>query len=172
MNKIYSPWRHQYITKQNKSANPDGTGCIFCIQINDEPENLLILKKLKHCFIVINIYPYTSGHLLIIPYQHGIEIYGLNSKTTTEIFQAGMKSMEILKVNLQTEGFNLGINVGYAGGSGITDHSHMHIVPRWKGDTNFMASIAETNVICSSISEIFEKLLPIFQSTDFDTKKL
>jgi len=155
MEKIYAPWRMEFI----KSEKP--AGCIFCkdsIRCDD-----LVLFEGKTAFVMMNRYPYISGHLMIVPFRHISRLEDLLPEEKLEIFNLQDISVRVLKASIKPEGFNIGINLGKAAGAGIDDHIHVHIVPRWSGDTNFMSVVGNVRVIPEDIYKTCELLLPHFK---------
>tara|TARA_B100001029_G_scaffold153603_1_gene137330 strand:+ start:46 stop:546 length:501 start_codon:yes stop_codon:yes gene_type:complete len=157
MNKLWAPWRMDYIhTKKDD-------GCIFCeksLSSNDQ-ENLILYRGVE-VFALMNLYPYSNGHIMIAPYLHTADTNQLNSVGNQEIMWLANKSMNILKKLMNTDGFNFGANLGKAGGAGIEEHLHYHIVPRWSGDNNFMPVINNTRVIVEALNDSWSKLKPQF----------
>ncbi len=153
MKRIFAPWRIGYI------QGPKEQGCVFCRLAKDAPSNKnFILKKNKNTFVMLNLYPYTSGHLMIIPYKHTAVLAELDDETSVELMNEMKVWTEIVKKKLKAEGCNVGMNLGQAAGAGIADHLHVHIVPRWVGDENFMPIIGETKVLPDSMESIYLKL--------------
>jgi len=158
MENLWAPWRMDYI-KSDKSKE-----CIFCTapQANDDMGRKLLYRG-EWSFVIINIYPYSNGHLMISPYRHLACITELTGKEMAEIGTLTQKSMAILREAYHPDGFNVGYNIGKSGGAGFDEHIHAHIVPRWTGDTNFMPVLAETKVHPEHIEATFQRLYPIFQ---------
>ena len=154
MDKLYAPWRIDYI-KGDKSDC-----CIFCEKPSQEQ---LVVYEGKDAFVMMNRYPYTCGHLMIIPFRHVGGIEDLTAEERVEMFDLLNVSVQILKKAMGPEGFNIGMNIGKAAGAGIEDHIHIHVVPRWSGDTNFMTAVAEIRVIPEDIIKTGEQLLPYFR---------
>ena len=160
MQSIISPWRFDYVTTGIR--NP---GCIFCraLQNPDDPESL-ILYKANHNFVLLNRYPYTNGHIMVAPYQHlssPMQVDPVILEEMMQLFQTGLRALTEV---YRAEGFNMGMNLGKLGGAGIEEHYHLHLLPRWSGDTNFMGTIAETRVIPEAFSVTISKLKPFFNS--------
>jgi ATP adenylyltransferase len=134
-------------------------GCVFCAApaLPDGPDNLIVYRG-PGAFIILNRYPYTSGHLMVVPYQHEPSLEGLDTPLLTEMMVLSRTAIKVLKTAYQPEGFNIGINLGDAAGAGIADHVHMHIVPRWVGDTNFMATLGETRVLPEALEKTYERI--------------
>jgi ATP adenylyltransferase len=156
MKAIYAPWRMTYL----KSDKPDG--CVFC-KDSLRQEDLILLEG-KTAYVMLNLYPYINGHLMIIPYRHVCKLDDLSAEEKLELFQLIDVSVKSLRECLSPEGFNIGINLGKAAGAGVDDHVHIHVVPRWLGDTNFMTIIGEVRVIPDDLLKTWEKLLPYFKN--------
>jgi len=161
MDKLYAPWRHSYVTKtaHKKNRLKLKNDCVFCQKFSetDDKKNLIV-KRFKYCAVAINAYPYNAGHLLILPISHKGNLEDLDNKTRTEIMEVINLSVKILNKTLKPQGFNIGLNLGEAGGGGIPSHLHFHILPRWHGDTNYLPTIANSKVICSDFYEIYDQL--------------
>ena len=156
MKHLWAPWRMEYI-RQKKDSDK---GCVFCNKSkeeNNDKDNLVLLRG-QESFVLMNLYPYNNGHLMVAPYKH-LDTFELMSKSCmNEIMNLSTKSMEIIKKKLNSDGFNFGANIGKAGGAGIEDHIHFHIVPRWIGDTNFMPVVGQTKVIVGGLVETYDEL--------------
>ena len=155
MNRLYAPWRTEYV-KENKKID----GCVFChiSQNEEDDEKLGILYKDEHCFIVMNKYPYSPGHFMIIPHLHTPNLEELNPKVWMHISALAQNGVRLLKDVLNASGVNLGMNLGQTGGAGIAEHIHLHLVPRWMGDTNFITTIADTRVYSTDLDNLYKKL--------------
>ena len=138
---------------------PQETGCIFCdrLEEDDGPDNLILLRG-KNTFLILNRYPYTNGHMMVVPYQHTNSLESLNDETLSELMQHTTLALRILRQEYGAQGFNVGINIGEAAGAGVADHVHIHIVPRWSGDTNFMSTTAETRVLPESLEQSYSRI--------------
>jgi ATP adenylyltransferase len=159
LDRLWAPWRSEYIASGGND-DAESPGCIFC-NLKSDPNNdeaRFILHRASHNFIVLNIYPYISGHLLIIPYEHIGELDAAPKETTDELMDLTKRSQTALRDVYQPEGFNIGMNLGCPAGAGIVDHIHIHVLPRWTGDTNFMATVAETRVISEDLATTYQKL--------------
>ena len=156
MKQLWSPWRMEYI---ERNAN-HSKYCVFCeaIKHEDGPENQIVYRG-ENVFVILNRYPYTSGHLMIVPYQHTDSLKLLSPATRNELIEITAHAMEVLDKTYHPEGFNAGINIGKAAGAGIADHIHLHIVPRWNGDTNFMSTIGEVRVLPESLEDTYYRIL-------------
>ncbi len=158
MDVLWSPWRYDYIS----SSKPDASGgdCVFC-EILASPatdEEKFILHRAGHNFVILNIYPYVSGHLMIVPYKHLADLDEAEKSITDEMMDLTKRCQSILRDAYAPNGFNLGMNLGKAAGAGVTGHFHLHIMPRWIGDVNFMTSVGQTRTIPESLQTTFEKL--------------
>lgn len=154
MKYIWSPWRMTYIQKHK-----DEDGCVFC-EAQSMPDGLdnLILYRGQQAFVILNRYPYTSGHLMVVPYKHDPSLEGLEASARAELMELATQIMSMLSKEYHAQGFNIGINVGEAAGAGITEHVHLHVVPRWTGDTNFMSSLGETRVLPETLEDTYHRL--------------
>lgn len=154
MQYIWSPWRMTYIEKHKEEE-----GCVFCdAQAQpDGPENLIVFRG-DRAFVILNRYPYTSGHLMVVPYIHEPSLEGLDPAIRAEAIELVTRAIGVLRKVYQPEGFNIGINLGDAAGAGITDHVHLHIVPRWTGDTNFMATLGQTRVLPERLEDTYRRV--------------
>jgi len=151
---LYAPWRDEYVTNQKME------GCAFC-HISTNPqndENLHVLYRDEYCFVVMNRYPYTPGHFMIIPHLHTDKLEELPTETWIHMSGLAQKCVRLLKEGLNADGVNIGMNLGASAGAGIAEHIHMHLVPRWQRDTNFITSIAQTRVYSTDFDKIYEKL--------------
>lgn len=149
---LYAPWRDEYVTNQKIE------GCVFCHISKNNEEDLHILYKDEHCFIVMNKYPYTPGHFMIIPHLHTDKLEDLDPKVWLHISSLAQKGVRLLKEGLNAGGVNLGMNLGDVAGAGIAEHIHLHLVPRWQRDTNFITSIGHTRVYSTDFEKIYKKI--------------
>ncbi len=157
MKNLWAPWRMEYILSKKE------TDCIFCIKpAENNDRNNLILYRGVRSYIIMNKYPYNNGHLMIVPYVHAWELSGLDDEIVSELFILTRYATGCFSKAFNPEGFNVGINIGAAAGAGIKEHLHIHVVPRWAGDTNFMPVIGEVRVIPEHILDTYDKLYPIF----------
>lgn len=157
MKRLWAPWRMEYIRA------PKAQGCVFCDMLNAhaDAENLILYRG-AHSFAVLNRYPYNNGHLMVAPVQHADSPDGLPPEVLLEMMQLVNLCIRVLKQTMAPDGCNIGMNVGAAAGAGIKDHIHMHIVPRWTGDTNYMPVCADTRVIVESLCDCYARLKPVF----------
>lgn len=133
--------------------------CVFCAALGmaDGPENLILFRG-QESFVILNRYPYTSGHLMVVPYKHDPSLEGLSSAARAELMELASRIMAIVGKEYGPQGFNIGVNIGEAAGAGIIEHVHLHVVPRWKGDTNFMSSLGDTRVLPETLEETYQRL--------------
>lgn len=147
MDRLHSPWRSKYIETFAHSNEPKGE-CVFCKAHQDgTDDDHLIVTRGKFCFVIMNLFPYNSGHLMIVPYRHTADFADLDDQEGLEIFGLLKSMMNALRQVSHPDGFNIGSNIGRTAGAGIDQHVHVHIVPRWNGDTNFMPVLADTKMI-------------------------
>jgi ATP adenylyltransferase len=159
MKVLWAPWRMGYILAENKAD-----GCIFCPGTDrSADQERLILHVGPRTMVVMNRFPYNNGHLLVAPVKHVSSLERLNQDETLGLLLMVRKSVEILKQVMKPDGFNVGLNLGHVAGAGMENHMHFHIVPRWKGDTNFMTVIEDVRVIPEHIQATYAKLAPLFQ---------
>jgi len=158
---LWAPWRMDYINNPNKGDN------IFVekYQSDNDRENLVLYRG-EYSFILMNLYPYNNGHLMIAPYKVYNDLTDLDLDTFSEITQLTQQAIKILKNKLNHQGINFGLNMGEAAGAGIKDHLHFHIVPRWIGDSNFMPIVGQTNVVMQGLYDTYDLLKPEFDSLD------
>ena len=158
MQRLYSPWRLDYVT----SASGDTAGaCIFCVAPgNDDP---LVLFKGTHTFVILNLFPYNNGHLMVVPNRHIGRLAEASSDELSELMRLTRVAEMALGEAYAPHGLNMGLNLGKPAGAGVADHLHMHVVPRWNGDTNFMSVVGETRVLPEELPVTAERLRPIFE---------
>lgn len=159
MDRLYTPWRSKYIMSENKDNRV--FDCVFCTmlsQAESEDYQNLILLRWPHTFLVLNRYPYNSGHLMVLPRAHKADLSELNSDVQAEIMHLVSHGVDVLKKVYKPAAFNIGINMGEIAGGSISQHLHVHIVPRWQGDTNFMPVIGETKTLPEELSVTYSRL--------------
>lgn len=151
MKRLWASWRMKYITKATKE-----TGCIFCNALakSDNEENLIVVRG-ERAFVILNKFPYTSGHLMVAPLAHSPSLEELDPATRAEMMELSTRSMTILRKVYKPQAFNLGANIGEAAGAGVPGHVHMHIVPRWNGDTNFMSAVGGVRVLPEDLVDTY-----------------
>ena len=154
MEHLWSPWRYQYVTTADQA-----TECIFCAMPaeNRDAENYIVFRGRRN-FVNLNRFPYTSGHLMVVPYEHVPTLEDVAEDTVLEMILLARQAEGHLRANYQPDGLNMGINVGKAAGAGVAGHIHMHVLPRWVADANFMTSVGETRVLPEDLTVTYEKL--------------
>ncbi|MFH1355084.1 MAG: HIT domain-containing protein [Candidatus Omnitrophota bacterium] len=158
-NRLWAPWRINYI------RNPKGKGCIFCKAAKSKTEDLVIFKT-EYSICMLNLYPYNNGHILISPLRHLGRLSQLKDIETLDLFRVLGRTQSMLDKVLKPDGYNIGLNLSRSAGAGITGHIHIHIVPRWQGDTNFMPVINNTKVISQSLNELHKQLKNVGPKTN------
>lgn len=156
LEQLWSPWRMEYILG-NREAE-----CVFCNASSADPardREYLVLHRGEHCFVIMNLFPYNNGHVMVVPYVHQPSLEGLPPEALTEVLSLANRSMSVLRAVMNAEGFNAGINIGKIAGAGIGDHVHMHIVPRWAGDTNFFTTVGGVRCIPEDLYRSYDKLV-------------
>lgn len=154
MDYIWSPWRYPYLTA---AAKPEG--CIFCeMAAADRDEERLIVFRGAHNFVVLNRFPYTSGHLMVVPYRHAPDLSGLDDEIASELMALTRASERHIRSVYRPDGLNLGMNIGESAGAGIAGHVHMHVLPRWTGDANFMTTVGLTRVLPEELTVTWRRL--------------
>ncbi|MGI9101034.1 MAG: HIT family protein [Terriglobales bacterium] len=161
MDYLFTPWRYAYLT-----AGPKASGCIFCDRVKLDDREALIIHRGRHCFIILNAFPYTSGHVMIVPYQHLAELHQLPADAAQEMMQLSQRMESVLRAAYKPDGINLGMNIGAAAGAGVAGHIHMHVLPRWIADSNFVTVIGETRILPEDLSTTWEKLRKQFENLD------
>jgi ATP adenylyltransferase len=154
MEHLWSPWRMKYIEEHGKTE-----GCIFCEALKEaDGTDNLILHRGKLAFVILNLFPYTSGHLMVVPYQHASTVEELDAPTRAEMMELINRAVEVIRAEYHPEGFNIGANIGSVAGAGVEEHVHFHVVPRWKGDTNFMTTIGGSRVLPEELDRTYERI--------------
>jgi ATP adenylyltransferase len=159
MDHLWAPWRMEYIM-ESQEPNPV---CIFCTKPaeHDDEKNLIAYRS-RHCFVMLNKFPYNNGHLMIIPFKHEADFTLLDEDIAIDLHRTLSKSIRVLHQTMHPHGMNIGVNIGRTAGAGIVDHLHYHLVPRWNGDTNFMPVISGTKVLSEALNKTWEKLIQSF----------
>jgi ATP adenylyltransferase len=157
MDHLWSPWRLSYVVGEKPE-----TGCVFCRAVHSDPDSLVLFKG-THAYVILNLYPYNNGHLMVVPYKHVDTLTGLEPAQLHELADLTQRSEIALREAYRLEGMNIGLNLGRVAGAGIVEHIHVHLVPRWLGDTNFMPVIGQTRVLPEDLASTAHRLRPIFQ---------
>ena len=162
MEYITAPWREEYVKKVFKMK-----GCVFCQALKAKDDRqCFILHRGHHNFILLNKYPYTPGHLMIAPYKHMDSIESAGKESSEEMIELLKICLRILREEYNPHGFNTGMNIGHSAGAGVADHYHLHIIPRWVGDSNFMPLVGKTKVVLQDLHTTYDQLLSRFQKKD------
>lgn len=158
MDYLWTPWRYAYITESQ------GTGkCIFCEKLNEKDDaRAWIVHRGEHCFICLNAYPYNNGHAMVVPYAHLDELQKLPAQGAAEMMRLTQRLEAVLRQLYRPDGINLGMNLGKAAGAGVAEHIHMHMLPRWVGDTNFMTVTGETRVLPETLETTYQRMKHAF----------
>jgi len=159
MEQIFAPWRIKYIKSEKYE------GCIFCDfpKENKDKEHLILFRG-KHCFVIMNAYPYNPGHVMVAPYRHVASLEDLTDDELLDLMKIVRLMIKTIKTAMNPDGFNIGVNLGRVSGAGVEDHVHIHIVPRWNGDTNFMPVLADVKVIPQALEETYEELKKVLDN--------
>jgi len=153
MERLWAPWRLEYVQSAGKQDD-----CFFCSAVKGDDEEHLVVHRGERAFVLVNKFPYASGHLLVAPYRHGPSFRELDDAEALDVHRLGAQGLDALTTVYKPEGFNLGWNIGRIAGAGIPDHVHLHVVPRWAGDTNFMPVLADVKVLPEHLTETRRKL--------------
>ncbi len=160
----FTPWRMAYI-KSSDSDDVAGDACVLCelhqADPADDPDNLVLYRG-HTCYVLMNRYPYNTGHLMVVPYEHTADLPGMDAASAHELFTLTRQATTLLGQAYQPHGFNIGMNLGRTAGAGIDAHIHMHIVPRWSGDTNYMPIIGGTKLVPEALEQTYQRLQPLF----------
>jgi ATP adenylyltransferase len=159
VDRLWSPWRYKYISAAGGGEKPDDA-CVFCPIAADPAadDKNFVLHRARHNFVILNLYPYTSGHLMIVPYEHAADLDAVAKDATDEMMDLAKRAQSALREAYRPEGFNLGMNLGRAAGAGVAGHVHLHVLPRWAGDSNYMTTVGETRVLPEDLSMTYERL--------------
>lgn len=182
MDRLWTPWRYAYVSGQDKSMHKPGVpealsawpgdrGCVFCNMLaavdyaidngmnRDEAlKAVYILDRGPSCFLVLNAFPYNAGHVMVVPYEHESALAALPAETAAELMLQARRTERVLRKTYKPQGLNLGLNLGEAAGAGVAEHLHLHAVPRWSGDTNFMTVLSETRVLAEMLNDTYSRL--------------
>jgi ATP adenylyltransferase len=161
MEYLWSPWRYKYVASADSDA-----GCVFCrVQQHESDRENLVIHRASLNFVILNLFPYTSGHLMIVPYEHTASLASVGEPVTTEMMALTKRAQAALQSEYRPDGFNIGMNLGRTAGAGVADHIHLHVVPRWAGDANFVSIIGETRVLPEDLATSYNRLRKYFDST-------
>jgi ATP adenylyltransferase len=154
MDYLWTPWRYAYVSAAEKS-----TGCIFCDlpELNDDFKARIVHRG-QHCFVILNSYPYTPGHVMIVPFAHLDQLQNLPVEAAHEMMNLSQKMEDVLRTLYRPDGINLGMNIGKAAGAGVAGHIHMHVLPRWVADANFVSVVGETRILPESLDMTYERI--------------
>jgi len=161
MERLWAPWRDAYVSAPDGEKDKDG--CIFCDKPREgrDRENLIVLRA-ERVFVILNAYPYNNGHLMIVPYAHVGDLTQADPATLAKMMTVAQRCVRALRLGMRPDGFNTGMNLGRPAGAGVADHIHLHIVPRWTGDTNFMPVLADTRVLSQALESSYDLLSESF----------
>jgi ATP adenylyltransferase len=172
MKQMWSPWRSRYIESFAKpAAQTKDSLFTAALKAGDDDRNFIVWRG-KRCFVIMNLYPYNSGHLMIVPYRQTADFGDLSAEENAEIMATAQQAMKALKKVMKPQGFNFGANIGRSSGAGIDNHIHFHVVPRWNGDTNFMPVLGETKVISQDLKHTLKQLRKAFNQVPPGLRKL
>jgi ATP adenylyltransferase len=164
MDYLWTPWRYAYVSTAEKA-----TGCVFCdaAAANDDAKTRIVYRG-QHCFVILNTYPYTPGHVMIVPYAHLDELCNLPPKAANEMMALSQRMESVLRELYHPDGINLGMNIGKAAGAGIAGHIHMHVLPRWVADANFLSVVSETRVLPETLDQTWNRITTAMQKQPQD----
>lgn len=158
MDRLFSPWRHAYVTRSD-----DASVCVFCAALESDEGRSLVVFDGAACYVILNLYPYNSGHLMVVPRRHVATLATLEPAELTELAELTRRAEMALTEVYAPQGINIGMNLGKPAGAGVVDHLHMHLVPRWSGDTNFMTIVGNVRVLPEELPRSAERLRPVFE---------
>ena len=158
MERLFSPWRHAYVTR-----TAGDSGCVFCDALLQDAGRALIVDEGPTCYVILNLYPYNNGHLMVVPNRHIASLAAATPEELSELIELTRRAELALGEAFSPHGMNMGINLGKPAGAGVLDHIHVHVVPRWNGDTNFMTVVGDTRVLPEELPATVQKLRPIFE---------
>lgn len=158
MDRLYSPWRYGYVT----SASEPAPSCVFCHAVSADEADPLVIARGTHAYVILNLFPYNSGHLMVVPVRHVASLMELSRDELVEIAELTQRAERAIAEVYAPHGLNVGVNLGKAAGAGVADHLHVHLVPRWSGDTNFMSVVGSVRVLPEEVPVSAERLRPVF----------
>ncbi|MGA2989694.1 MAG: HIT domain-containing protein [Candidatus Korobacteraceae bacterium] len=153
MDYLWTPWRYAYVTEADKAV-----GCLFCEKLKEPDEQAGIVYRGRYCFVILNAFPYTSGHVMVVPYEHQDQLQKLSPEVAGELIALTQRMEGILRRLYHPDGLNLGMNLGKAAGAGVAWHVHMHVLPRWVADASFMSAIGETRMLPESLEQTYTRI--------------
>jgi len=153
MDYLWTPWRYAYVSTAEKAV-----GCVFCEAVKLPDDKALIVHRGQHCFVILNMFPYTPGHVMVVPYAHVDELQKLPGEAANEMMALSQRMETVLRGLYKPDGINLGMNIGKAAGAGIAGHIHMHVLPRWVADANFMSVVGETRVLPETLDVTWARM--------------
>jgi ATP adenylyltransferase len=154
MDRLWTPWRYAYITGAHEAQ-----GCLFCdAPAAGDDRKMLIVQRARHCFVILNAYPYTNGHVMIAPYEHVAQLAQLPAAAAHEMMDLAQRLERLLRQLYRPDGLNLGMNIGQAAGAGIAGHIHLHVLPRWIADANFISVVGETRILPEALETTYERV--------------
>ena len=159
MDRLWTPWRMPYLRGEEEVPE----GCIFCAKPQEDDAEVHILHRGQLCYVILNRFPYSNGHLMVVPYVHVHSLEDLDAETLAELMALTQLSLRVLRVAYEPQGFNVGLNIGAAGGAGVAEHVHLHVVPRWGGDTNYMTVVSQTRLIPEWLDQTYDRLRLLFE---------
>lgn len=159
MDRLWSPWRLTYVTG---ASGDKSTTCVFCDASVAQRDELVLVRS-AHAYVILNLYPYNNGHLMVVPTRHIASLAALTSAEAADVMRLTQDAERALMEAYQPQGINVGVNLGRAAGAGIVDHVHVHLVPRWSGDTNFMSVVGEVRVLPEDLAQTAQRLRPVFE---------
>ena len=159
MDRLWTPWRYRYVSTADPSASIPKSGCIFCEKAasSDDRGNYIVLRAERN-FVILNLYPYTTGHLMIVPYEHVNTLEAASPGCLQEMMYLTARAEKALRQLYRPDGLNLGMNIGEAAGAGVAGHIHMHVLPRWTGDASFMTTVSETRVLPETLETTYDRV--------------
>lgn len=159
MDHLWAPWRMVYL----RGDEPLPDDCLFCVKPQEKDTEAHIVHRGRLCYVILNRYPYSNGHLMVVPYAHVPSLEHLDTETLAELMALTQLSLRVLRAAYEPQGFNVGVNIGGAAGAGVAEHVHLHVVPRWDGDTNYMTIVGRTRIMPEWLDQTYARLRPLFE---------
>ena len=167
MERLWTPWRMAFVSGSGEPL----AECLFCELPTKQDADSLVLQRGPHAFSVLNLYPYNTGHLMVAPYQHTGDLAGLSAEVGADLLSLTQSAVAALSAEYRPDGYNIGMNLGRVAGAGVPDHLHLHVVPRWNGDTNFMPLTADTKVLPEMLQQTYERLSRVLERSSGSSDK-